>query len=338
MSGITGQISQGFLLGLASGTSCLLTCGAIYLPYLIQSKRTTLANFKIVLEISGGRFLSYLVIGALAGLLGNAMDPQARTWFTVAAYLLFPIFLIMSAVGSYRFEKNCAASRFSSATRRPFILGILTGLNVCPPFLIAFANAVTVSGPVSGMIFFTAFFVGTSIFILPLSFFGVAGKQTVLRYVARVAAIGVSLWYLVQAGILIYTEVHDSYVAKHDTRPIVGLMDSTTAVVLVKDSAQCTSPYKSFLAQRVGTYQIVIDTAHIPPGYIFIEHPYAEQISAATALRSSNRFICILPDLSGDSALVAPRIKSIAEFLKFYLFRFDIDSGTVYWVPENGAP
>ena len=53
------QLSEGFLLGIATGTTCLATCGPIYAPYLMQYDRNLKASLVTLLEISGGRFATY---------------------------------------------------------------------------------------------------------------------------------------------------------------------------------------------------------------------------------------------------------------------------------------
>jgi len=52
---------------------------------------------------------------------------------------------------------------------------------------------------VAGMLFFVAFFVGNSVYIVPLSLFGIFGARKVLRDVGRLAALGVGVWFLISA-------------------------------------------------------------------------------------------------------------------------------------------
>ena len=58
---------EGLLLGFSTGSLCLLTCTPIYLPYLISEDRKLSKGILAVLEISAGRFFSYLAFGAIAG-------------------------------------------------------------------------------------------------------------------------------------------------------------------------------------------------------------------------------------------------------------------------------
>jgi sulfite exporter TauE/SafE len=197
-------LTEGFLLGLATGTTCLATCGPVYAPYLMQYGRSLPKSLLAVLELSAGRFISYLVVGAAAGLLGRQVDFEEKRLFTAAAYSLFSIFLLVTVFRTHRRDRCYRTGRWAGIIDRPLVLGILTGINICPPFLLALTKAVSGSGPVAGMTLFAAFFAGTSIFLVPLSVFGLFGTRSQLRSVARLVAIAVSAWFLFLAGLLMY--------------------------------------------------------------------------------------------------------------------------------------
>jgi sulfite exporter TauE/SafE len=201
------ELAEGLVLGLATGTSCLATCGPVYTPYLMQKGRSLIASLLVIGEISAGRFVSYLVVGALAGAFGQSITEEKRIPLTIAAYLLFSVFLIIASIRSSRKEAYCAAGKWYSFVERPFLLGILTGINLCPPFLLALARTVSNTGVLSGMLFFTAFFIGTTFFLLPLTVAGMAGRQPAFRRFARIASIAVAVWFIIQAGILLYREL-----------------------------------------------------------------------------------------------------------------------------------
>ena len=152
------------------------------------------------------------------------------------------------------------------------------------------------------------------------------------------AGVVVGIWFIIQAGIMLYNEFAEQGDAALDPRPIVNLMDSTAATALVEDTSAVSLGMRVFLRERKGATTLVPYTAEPPRGYIFIEHPLAEKKGAAKELRLPGRFICILPQLDGDTAAVRQNARSVAQYLKEYHFRFDTDSGTVYRVPENDVP
>ena len=97
---------EGTILGLTTGTTCLITCTPIYLPYLISEDRKLGKSLLAVIEISAGRFFSYLAFGAIAGYAGAQIASINRELFTSIAYILLSIYLVLSAVRTNRKTKR----------------------------------------------------------------------------------------------------------------------------------------------------------------------------------------------------------------------------------------
>jgi sulfite exporter TauE/SafE len=84
------------------------------------------------------------------------------------------------------------------------VLGFLTGINPCPPFLLAMASVFEGADPLGGILLFVAFFVGTSLYMLPLAFVGLLSRYEQIREVARLTAIIVgSVFLLTGIGYLL---------------------------------------------------------------------------------------------------------------------------------------
>lgn len=325
------HLTEGFLLGLATGTSCLATCGPIYAPFLMHTERQFKKSLGVLFEISMGRCLAYLGIGAIAGTIGAAIAVDHREWFTLFSYLLFSTFLILSAVRTHRTERGCAAHRWYSFAQRPFFLGILTGINICPPFLIAFTRAFDLSGAISGMLFFVAFFAGTTLFLLPLSLFGIVGQQKTIRLVGRVASVLIAAWFLGLAVGLIFDKIAPSDKQQNAIGSTINLMDSSLAIAVVQDSANPPTGVAALMRQRSGSVSFISDTNHLSrTGIIFIDDAIGKKFSNGLTLRSKGRFICILPEFVEDSLQSIARADSLARFLNKYRFKLDADSGTIY--------
>lgn len=188
-------IVEGFFLGLATGSTCLVTCTPIYLPYLLAEERNLKKSLLAVLEISAGRFFSYLAFGALAGFAGTQITSINRTLFTSIAYILLSIYLVLSVVRTHRKSKKCHVPKAVMLTKSAFILGILTGINFCPSFLIALSKAINLGGIFSGMELFLGFFFGTTIFLLPIAFVGGLSKIKQFGFAAKIASILVAIWF-----------------------------------------------------------------------------------------------------------------------------------------------
>jgi sulfite exporter TauE/SafE len=187
---------KGFTLGLSLGTSCLATCSPVYLPYLISEDRKLGKSIIAVLEISAGRFLSYMAFGAMAGYTGSKISALNRELFTAIAYILLSIYLILSAIRTRQKDRKCHIPELSRITKSAFLLGILTGINFCPSFLIAFSNAVDLGGAVSGMVLFFSFFIGTSLYLFPLAFIGQLSKVKVMKLIAQIASIIIAIYFI----------------------------------------------------------------------------------------------------------------------------------------------
>ncbi len=197
-------LTEGFTLGLATGVVCLSTCTPIYLPYLLSSDRKLWKSFVAIMEISAGRFFSYLTFGAIAGFLGAQISQVNREVFTAIAYILLSIYLISSAIRTRNEHKKCAVPKFAAMTRSAFVLGILTGINFCPAFLIALSNAMNLAGPLSGMLLFLGFFFGTSLFLIPLAFANFLTRIRQMKSIAQLASVLIGIWFIARGLFMLY--------------------------------------------------------------------------------------------------------------------------------------
>ena len=200
-------IAEGLMLGLATGPLCLASCGPVYAPYLMQKNRGTAQSIMTLVQISAGRFTTYLLIGLFAGALGAQIALLERTWFTAAAYIVFSTFLVLSALRTKKCDEGCRTTGWTRFAEIPFILGMATGISFCPSFLIAVTKAVEHGGALAGSLLFGAFFIGTNIYFIPFVLFGIIGKTYHLRTIARIASFVVAFWFIGQAVLLLVNEL-----------------------------------------------------------------------------------------------------------------------------------
>jgi hypothetical protein len=85
------------------------------------------------------------------------------------------------------------------------VLGLLTGLNFCLPFLMAVAGAADTGSLAGSLLFFVAFFAGTSVYFLPAPFIGLLRGAAFMSTVGKMAA-GVAGLYYAYAGIIYLVE------------------------------------------------------------------------------------------------------------------------------------
>jgi len=196
---------KGLMLGLASGAVCAAYCGPILVPYLLSRGQNSLNNLLSIFNFMAGRLAGYLMFAVLAWAAGMAAAVSIKNEKAVFGIIYIVLAGAMIFYGFKRTGGDCAGKRagfwggrpnFNSQTAFPAVLGFLTGLNLCPPFLLAFTEAARAGVLWRSMLFFAAFFVGTSVYILPLAMLGLGRRVEALQYIGRLAAGVMGVFYL----------------------------------------------------------------------------------------------------------------------------------------------
>lgn len=237
-------ISEGFGLGIATGLTCLTTCSSIYIPFLISQKRSIWNSSLKVLEISLGRFLAYVLFGAVAGFTGSKISHFNREIFTASSYILISIYLIISAYRTHKHTHKCAVPKFAKFTQSGFLLGIITGINFCPSFLLAISDAFGKGGAISGSLLFLGFFFGTTLYLIPLIFVGGISKIKKMQVLAKYISIIVGIYFLSNGVIKFYEYYQHKQNAKNSVYIDIFAPKQKLSVVSSKEDV------KYFLALR----------------------------------------------------------------------------------------
>jgi hypothetical protein len=74
-------------------------------------------------------------------------------------------------------------------------LGFLTGINLCPPFLVAGVRAAQLAHLSAALLFFVCFFAGTAVWFLPFLSMGFVERTSAVVTVARMVAVLLACWY-----------------------------------------------------------------------------------------------------------------------------------------------
>lgn len=185
---------EGFLIGLSMGVFCLGWCLPAFLPYLLSEKRDLKQSFKILGKFLGGRFIAYLMVGALMGFLGEEIQSPWVFQISFWALLILGIFLIFYGLGKLGFP--FASCRLFQKIKVPWVLGFLLGFNLCPPFVAALLYAFSLQSQLSSILFFLAFFLGTSVYLVFPAFLGFLSLRQVLQKISRLACILSGGWFL----------------------------------------------------------------------------------------------------------------------------------------------
>lgn len=189
------SLSAGLSLGLATGLTCLASCGPVYGVYILGEKRTGFQALWVILKLNAGRFIAYAMFGALIGQLGGVIPASVRTPLVLSGYLFFSVYLLLTVVRVRKTCSGCQTGKLLKITRSAFLLGFLTGFSICPAFLIAITSAFSTSGPISGMMLFIGFFAGTTVYMLPFAVFGLLTMKDWITKAARVIAVIVAIYF-----------------------------------------------------------------------------------------------------------------------------------------------
>jgi sulfite exporter TauE/SafE len=198
------NITEGLILGLSTGPVCLAYCGPVLASYLLgeghQIKKNTI-NTGIFLS---GRLLAYIITGLVAGMFGKMILQPTHERSVIMGIIYIILASYMVFYGFYGFKEICLGKyqhNISNAFRKrlpgivPFIGGIITGLNICPPFLIAISRAADAGNISRSIMMFIMFFIGTSIYFVLFPFAGIFRNKQTLRIIGKYTAILAGLFY-----------------------------------------------------------------------------------------------------------------------------------------------
>lgn len=197
---------RAFMLGLGSGTTCLMSCAPVLIPYLFGEGRGLSRNFLILANFLAGRLFGYMAVGVASWYIGRSIFQNAvsRQISTGVAFLSLSIIMIFYGVKGLKKDDGscCAAAAPGAKNRLPLAMGFLTATNLCPPLILAAVDASGASGPGYAVVFFLAFFLGTSIHFLFLPIFSsfCAAEKRMIA-IGRYAALLIGSYYLYQ-GVL----------------------------------------------------------------------------------------------------------------------------------------
>jgi sulfite exporter TauE/SafE len=205
---VTGYsiFGEALVLGLASGPACLASCGPVVVPSLLAEQAGLRLNIRYLSSLLGARFVGYLLFAAVAWGLGALVSfpPALRLLMVGVVYILLACVLLWYA---YSVGRACAHScahpelvTIGVPTKRGVpgaaVLGFLTGFSLCPPFVAAGVRAAEMGSIVAALLFFAAFFVGTSVWFFPFLSLGWVRRNEAVTTVARMAMVLIAIYYV----------------------------------------------------------------------------------------------------------------------------------------------
>jgi hypothetical protein len=184
-------MTDSFILGLSSGSACLVTCGVVMFPYLMAGSagvKRIAADLSVFMLT---RLSVYFILATLAWYFGQAIftNPLMRSIVPGILYIVFAIMLVWYSVDRNR-KKECPAKITSAIANKrliPIFLGVVNSLGFCPALLILLTKGATQATMSQSYIAFLAFFAGSSLWFLPLPLAGRIRKKQVVETIGILA-------------------------------------------------------------------------------------------------------------------------------------------------------
>ncbi|MEN6396948.1 MAG: sulfite exporter TauE/SafE family protein [Methanoregula sp.] len=190
-------VLSGVLLGLSTGIFCLASCAPVFVPFMMAEDRPLRRNLFILGELAAGRLCAYLLVGGAIGFLAGLVETGFLKRIAGAALVAVSLLLLFFVLGKRSPEPALCRILTSRGVTVPIFFGFLTGINVCPPFLLAISAAIAAGSVTGSMLLFFGFFCGTSVYLFVLLPVGLAGRYETIRTVGRVTAVLSGVLFLI---------------------------------------------------------------------------------------------------------------------------------------------
>jgi hypothetical protein len=182
----------------------------VLIPCLLGEGRSAIGNIWITGQFLVGRLAGYLLFAVLAWVAGRVLLPEGA-WHDLLIGALYAAFAAMLI--QYGFFKKAGRCKTGCVEKNrllkdmgpaslPLAAGLATGLAFCPPFVLAFTGASQQASLWGSVLFFLAFFAGTSILFIPAPFVGYFKKYSALQAIGKMAA-GLMGLYFLYSGIIL---------------------------------------------------------------------------------------------------------------------------------------
>lgn len=201
------MIARALTLGLSTGFFCLGTCAPVLMALFASSEASGLKH-----QVRGlgffltGRLIAYVLFGAASYAAGQALEDHGMsvTAFLPMGDILLGGVMLIHASG-YRLPHLVSCHSYANWFKKHKVLfaaGFFTGINLCPPFLLALTQAMRSESMLQSVAFFGIFFLTTSLYLLPFVLSGLAARFSEMRAAARVACGMGGIWFMIRGAML----------------------------------------------------------------------------------------------------------------------------------------
>jgi sulfite exporter TauE/SafE len=184
-------MTDSFILGLSSGSACIATCGIVMFPYLMAGSSGVKRIARDLSLFLISRFVVYFILSTLAWYFGQAIfsNPVIRNIVPGILYIVFAVMLVWYSIDKNR-TSECPAKIVMTVNNHnlvPILLGIVNSLGFCPALFIILTKGATQGTLIQSYLAFLAFFLGSSLWFLPLPLAGKIRKKEVLKNIGILA-------------------------------------------------------------------------------------------------------------------------------------------------------
>lgn len=198
------MILKAFILGLSTGGFCMGYCAPVLIGLLFsRQEQQWIGNLKSLGLFLAGRLIAYLLFGVISFLLGEMFKGNLifLSLFPIGETLLGGLMLMYAIRMNFPHWQFCHhALKWSESRWTLFAAGIFTGMNLCPPFILAVGTAMRSGSLFNSLVFFFFFFIATSLYLLPFAFTNLASRSENIRSAARIVC-GLTGAWLILSGL-----------------------------------------------------------------------------------------------------------------------------------------
>lgn len=196
------MIINGFMSGLSAGIFCMGYCYPALGPLLFSLPRSSWRDSAWCLGIFlSGRLLAYVLVGSICGIAGRSVPEISGFLQKAVPFLHGALGVFLISYGAFSFFNHARWCRYfaKNLKRSLFLAGVITGINICPPFLIAILAAVSFSDIGRSILYFLSFFIATALWMVPLVIIHYFSRKDEVRRAARIIAVTCGIWFVYQA-------------------------------------------------------------------------------------------------------------------------------------------
>ncbi len=197
------MILKALTLGISTGAFCMSLCGPVLIGLMFSREEGRLgSHIKMLGLFLFGRLCAYLAVGIASYYLGVFLgDSALPDRLLPGGYILLGgLMVVHGAGGRFPHWSLCRfTTRLTGDGRIFFFTGVLTGINLCPPFLLAVGAAMGAASVLHGMAFFLVFFLATSLYLVPFLFSALAARSAHIRAAASTVC-GLTGGYFIYLG------------------------------------------------------------------------------------------------------------------------------------------